>query len=50
MKISYYEAPRVRLLNVTPTKCLMASNGENLNKSVYGSRGNTDDDTDDFWG
>lgn len=49
MKICNYEPPRVTLMTVTQTNCLMASNGENLRMSTYGNRGNSEDDTDGFW-
>ena len=43
-----YLSPEVEVTRVTFENNIL-SNGENLNVSIYGSRGNGEDDLDGFW-
>ena len=43
-----YLSPEVRVNHITFEQNIL-SNGENLNVTVYGSRGVAGDDVEDFW-
>lgn len=45
-----YMVPETEILLVTAEFAILTgSNGENVNMSVYGSRGDQSDDVDNFW-
>ena len=43
-----YLSPEVEITRVT-FEANILSNGQNLNSSIYGSRGDADDDLEGFW-
>lgn len=43
-----YLSPEVMVTTISFEENIL-SNGENLNVSIYGSRGNGEDDLDGFW-
>ena len=45
-----YLTPEMELVQLNgEKKILQGSNGENLQMSTYGNRGDADDDVDNFW-
>ena len=48
--IGCYEQPATRVIELRSRRAILsASNGEDLNMSVYGNRDDDDDDVTNFW-